>query len=184
MNYAKTDIIFVLQIVVSTIYLANKGYVLIGKKMGWIVGVIAAMLAIIYYSMLGRYVYVVLNVGLAILMTYGYWKKGAPKPKVEMFIHISTGVFVLAMAYFSMQKTLNDVELGSSIGLILGTYFLTHKRKGLGWTFYAVAHALAAWLGYCAIHQYYFADLQVASTLIAVIGIQKENSPPPPGECL
>lgn len=159
-----------LQIAVSLIYFTNKVFILLNKKVGWLVGAIAASLATIYFSLIGLHVYVTLNVGLIILMGYGFLKGEKKKPKVETFIKIVTIAVMFIMAYHTFTGAITIVELISSLALTAGTYYLTHNSKRLGWFLFCVGHATAVYIGY-AKNQNFFGDFQIASVIISIFGM-------------
>ncbi len=158
----------VLQVAVALIFFVNKTLVLVGKKVGWLFGAIAAMLGVFYFFRIGLYVFTVLEMGLIILMGYGFLKKEG-NAAVERFLFVVIGIVMLALTYFVFVGLMTFVEFCASITLLIGTYYLTHSHIRLGWGLYAVAHALAAIVGYDK-DQTFFADFQIASALISVVG--------------
>jgi hypothetical protein len=166
--------IMFLQIVVSLAFFVNKVLVLVGRKReGWFVGALAAFVGVFYFYMIGLYIYTALEVGLVILMGYGSLMKTEKNPKVEFAIRSVTVIIMLVLTLWAFSGLLTGVELLSSLGLIVGTYFLTHDKPVAGWVTYAVAHSLAAYLGYGR-GQQFFADFQVASAIISIVGATKK----------
>ena len=164
--------IWVLQILVSVIFFANKVFVLAEKKVGWLLGAVAATLGVFYFYLIGFYVYTALEIGLVVLMGYGFIKKKRVNPAVETWIRLVTIVVMLTLAFFAFSGLITIVEFGSSLLLILGTFFLTHQNPRTGWILYSLAHLLAAYLGYCK-KQLFFADFQVASAIVSLVGVMK-----------
>lgn len=162
--------ILFLQIAVSLIFFVNKVFILVEKKSGWLIGAIAASLAVFYFYLIGLYVYTGLEVGLIILMGYGFFKKERKNPKVEMFIQSVTVLIMFLLTLLAFQGFMTALELVSSLCLVVGTYFLTHNKARAGWIIYAVAHTMAAVLGYSK-GQQFFADFQVASVIISIVGV-------------
>jgi hypothetical protein len=162
-----------LQISVSLLFFMNKVFVLIGKKSGWLLGAIAASLAIFYFYFIGLYVYTVLEVGLVILMGYGFFKKEEKNPRVETTIRVVTIAVMLIQTTLAFKGMITIVELGSSLGLVIGTFLLTHQKVKAGWILYGIAHILAAVLGYNK-GQQFFADFQIASALVSFVGCIKK----------
>ena len=169
--------IWVLQILVSLIFFANKVFVLAEKKVGWLLGAIAATLGVFYFYFLGLYVYTALEVGLIILMGYGFLKKDHKNPTVETMIRLVTIAVMCLLAFFAFSGLITIVELGSSLGLLLGTFFLTHRKVKTGWILYTLGHLLGAYLGYNK-GQQFFADFQVASAIISIVGVMKITKGP------
>ena len=161
-----------LQIAVSVIFFTNKTLVLADKKSGWLVGVVAATLATFYFFRIELYIYTVLELGLIVLMGYGFLWAGQKKPLTEMVINWTTAIAMLVMTIFVFTGLMTAVEFGSSVALLLGTYFLTHNQISWGWSLYALAHGLAAYLGYHK-DQQIFADFQVASGIVSLVGLLK-----------
>jgi len=163
-----------LQIAVSLIFFANKVVVLAGKKVGWLLGAIAAFLAFFYFYLLGLYVYTALEFGLIVLMGYGFFKKEKKNPQVEMAIRGVSLIVMLTLTIFAFRGFITIVELASSLGFLWGTYFLIHGKKiRAGWLLYVVGHVTAAYLGVSK-HQSFFADFQIASAIASIVGAMKE----------
>lgn len=167
--------IWTLQILVSVIFFTNKVFVLAEKKAGWLLGAIAASLAVFYFFFIQLYVYTALEFGLIALMGYGFLKGEEKKPQAETLIRVITIVVMLALGYFAWSGIITAVELVSSLALLVGTFLLTHNKARAGWVLYAVAHGLAAYLGYHK-DQWVFADFQIASMIISVVGAMKSSA--------
>ena len=161
-----------LQISISLIFFANKTFVLIDKKTGWLIGAIGAIMGTLYFFLLHLYCFTVLDAGLVILMGYGFIVKSQKNQKVENFIHIVIALAMITLGYFAFSGLMTIVEFFSSILLLLGTYFLTHKKISLGWILYAISHILAAIVGY-KVGQMFFADFQIASAIVLIAGLIK-----------
>jgi len=159
-----------LQISVSLIFFANKVFVLMGKKTGWLLGVIAAILAIFYLYMLELYVFTALEFGLIALMGYGFLVGTKKNLRIERLIHMIIFLVMAVFTYFAFNGMMTIYEFLGSAGLLLGTYFLTHDKRQLGWLLYCVAHLITAYLGYLK-GQNFFADFQIASAIISIAGI-------------
>jgi hypothetical protein len=162
-------VIHLLQISVALIFFANKSFVLVGKRFGWFLGALAAFIAVFYFYLIQLYIYTVLEVGLIILMGYGFIK---PKENngLELAIRLTIAGIMLILSMFAFNGLLTIYELLSSAGLLFGTYFLTHSKVKLGWFISGLAHLLAMQLGYEK-NQNFFADFQLASAIISFIGI-------------
>lgn len=154
---------------VSIIFFTNKILVLAGKKSGWLIGAVAAALASVYFLLLDLKIYVILEFGLVILMGYGFFKQEERNQRVEDSIRVVLGAVMLLQAIFVFEGSITVIEFASSIGMLVGTYLLTHDGIRLGWAFYAIAHIMAAYLGY-AKEQQFFADLQIASAIVCAVG--------------
>lgn len=159
-----------LQVAVSVIFFANKAFVLIDKKFGWLLGTIAAGLACWYFFLLNLYVYTALEIGLVILMGYGFLKKDQPNSKVEWLIRLSLLASMITIAVFAFQGRLTLIEFTSSVFMLFGTYLLTHAKEKWGWVLYSLAHLGAAYIGYAKI-QNMFGDFQIASSIVCFAGV-------------
>mgnify|MGYP000305380256 CR=1 FL=1 len=157
-----------LQISVSIIFFANKLFVLLGKRAGWIFGAIAATLALFYFYKLELYVYTTLEGGLIVLMLYGFFPNRSKQ--TELWIRILIALTMLAIGYYAFSGYITIIEFVSSIFLLWGTYLLANKKLIFGWSAYIIAHALATILGY-KVGQIFFADFQLASVIVAVAGL-------------
>lgn len=163
------ETVFLLQVSVSLIFFLNKLLLLVEKKSGWLVGAIAALLALIYFYIIGLYVYTVLEIGLVALMIYGFVVK-TKVPRIERLINILIIVLMFALMIFSFSGMLTVYELISSATLLLGTYYLSHSRLMLGWCLYIVAHFLATIVGFSK-HQLFFANFQIASVIVSMVAV-------------
>lgn len=159
----------VLEVAVALIFFANKVFVLIGKKSGWLLGSIAAFLAVIYFYLIGLYIFTVLEIGIMILMGYGFWKKDEKNPKVEFLIRLVILVVMVTLTFFVFSGLISIAELTSSLFFLFGTFFLTHRKERLGWVLYCVAHIFSSYVGYKK-DQDFFADFQVASAIVCFAG--------------
>lgn len=166
--------IWILQVLVSVIFFANKVFVLLKLKIGWLLGVIAATLAVLYFYLIGLPIYTVLEGGLIILMGYGFLKGDLEKPCVELVIRSVIMVVMCSLAFFAFNGLITVIELPSAVGMLWGTYFLTHRQERKGWALYGLAHVLAAVLGYQK-EQMFFASFQVASVVVCFLGLVKNR---------
>lgn len=168
MNLEQQTMLQILEVSVALLFFSNKVFVLIGKRTGWLLGVIAAFLAGFYFYYLELYVYTILEIGLIVLMGYGFLiiKK---QPRVERFIHGVIIILMVILSYFVFDGMLTIYEFISSIGMLVGTYFLTHERAMLGWLCYTVGHLLSVYVMYSK-DQSFFADFQLASAIVSSVG--------------
>jgi len=160
-----TQLISFLQISISLIFFTNKTFVLIDKKTGWLIGAIGAVMGTLYFSLLHLYCFAVLDAGLVILMSYGFIAKAQKNQKVENVLHLVILLAMLSLGYFAFSGVMTVVQFFSSALLLMGTYLLTHQKTSWGWI-------LAAIVGY-KVGQMFFADFQIASTIISIVGLVK-----------
>lgn len=161
--------VFALQVSVALIFFANKVFLLIGKKSGWLLGAIAAFTGIFYFFLIGLYIYIVLELGVMLLMAYGFWKRGKQSRFTEIMVRVVTTVVMLFLATFAFAGMITVVEFTSSVIFLFGTFFLLHGPIRIGWAMYFVAHVFSAYLGYTK-EQDFFADFQVASAIVCFAG--------------
>ncbi len=162
--------VFVLQVLVSLFFFANKVFVLLGKRTGWLLGVIAAVLGIFYFYIIGFYVFSVMQLGLFSLMSYGFLSHNEKNSKVETWIRIMSVVVMTVLAISAFSGLLTLIELVSALCLISGTYYVAQGRTQLGWGICVLGHLAAAYLGYSKGGQQLFADFQIASAIVSFVG--------------
>ena len=162
----------IISILVSLIFFVNKILLLIGKKLerlGWLMGSIAAVLAVIYFFLLELYIFTVLEFGLIILMGYGFFVKEIKNPTTEKLIHLFILVVMTVLVFFAFTGMMTIYEFVGAVLMLLGTYFLTHNIYALGWLLYGVSHLFAAYVTNQK-GQQFFADFQIASAAVSSIG--------------
>lgn len=162
-----------LQIAVALIFFVNKVLVLVGRRVGWLAGAIAASLGTYYFYRIGMNVYAVLDLGLIVLAMYGYFAGKQRNLHVENVIRIATFVAMSAISFFAFNGKLTGIEFVSSASLLWGTFLLVRGKTNLGWGVSILAHTTAAYLGYDR-GQEIFAHFQVASVVVSIIGATKK----------
>ncbi len=163
-----------LQIAVSVLFFLQKVGVLAGLRLGWLLGMVAAILGVGYFFGASMYVFTALEVGLTILMGQAWYFREKKNEKIENGIRIVTIVTMFILTLFSCAGRLTVFELLSSVGLLGGTYLLSHQKPMAGWLISLVAHSFGAYVGY-GHGQMFFADMQVASLLVSLVGVIKEH---------
>ncbi len=158
-----------ISILVSLIFFVNKILVLVGKKTGWLVGAFAAVLAVTYFFLLKLYIFTVLEFGLVILMGYGYWAKEETNSSVEKLIQKLILTIMTILAIFAFTGMMTVYEFTGAILMLLGTYYLTHRKEAVGWLLYGISHLFAAYVTNQK-GQQFFADFQIASAVVSGIG--------------
>jgi hypothetical protein len=160
--------LFILQAVMSGTLFVNKLLVFKDKKVGWLIGAFGTILATIYLWLIGIRVMAICEIGLLILMIYGYSVRKTPSPRVEWTIRLTTIATALVLTYFTFSGLLKIVECLASVFMIFGAYALTHKRKPMGWFFWLLCHIGSAWVTWNMPDQHIFTDSQLASALVAL----------------
>jgi hypothetical protein len=166
--------LMILQVFVSVLFFVNKVFIFNGRKTGWLIGMIAAALGAIYFHRIGYNVYVTLEFGLIVLMGYGFFKGNKKNPKVERTIQVFTVLAMSMMTIFAFSGFITLIELGSSLGLLAGAYFLTHSQIRLGWFVNAIAHLLGIILGWEK-GAYVFVFFQALSVIISIMGTVRKK---------
>lgn len=141
-----------------------------GKKMGWAVGVAGAVLGIYYFYLIQLYVWVVLDAGLVILMSYAYLKKDKKNPQTENAIRLVIGFVMFLMTMFVFQGLMTTIELVTALGSLVSTYCLAQKKIRVGWLVAFFSHTLS-WFLARGKAQMVLAWFQVGSALVALAGV-------------
>ena len=165
-----TVVVLVLQIIVSVAFFAQKAFLLAGKKSNWLIGALTAIVGVIYFYLVNMYIYSALDCGLIILMAYGFFKKEKKNPTIEMFIRITVAIIMTVLLFAAFAGIIGVLEFISSLGLMFGTYWLTHKKVKIGWIAYITAHIFGIIVGYSH-NQITFADFQIASAIVCFAGL-------------
>ncbi|MCK9408025.1 MAG: hypothetical protein WCX28_10025 [Bacteriovoracaceae bacterium] len=162
-------VIRLLEVSVVLVFFASKVLILIGKRFGWLFGIFAASLAIIYFYSTGMVAYVIVQVGILAAMVYGFLK---PSKKIifELPTRLIIAAVVMTLAVFVMNGSLALPKSIVSIGLLLGNYFLTQSNFRIGWILLGLSNAFSAYFGYSNGHVF-FADFQMATAVVAFIGV-------------
>ncbi len=116
------------------------------KTIAWIVGIIASIISVYYFYIIGLNIYSGLWVGLTVLMSYGLLKNKTAR--IEDLINLFTGILCLILAYLSFVGLLTIFEMISSISALLAIYFLAHKKDKLGWSIWIVTYLITTWVVY------------------------------------
>ncbi len=160
-----------LQYLVGTIYFLNKVLLALGKRSGWVIGVIAAILAILYYLTLDLYTLITLEAGFLALMIFG-WFNHARELRADRFIY---PLMIVVMAYLLWSgATEGPLELVISLTFMIAIYDLAKHRWQRGWIFMGLAHGLMAWLAFREL-QYFFGSAQVLSAGVAVYALLRKT---------
>jgi hypothetical protein len=161
--------IHLLQISIVLVFFTNKLLILIGKKFGWLLGIFAASLAIFYFHFSNLIPYMILNIGIVVLMIYGFLN-----PKENFVIKVLVRLILVgvpaALLFFVFNGLLLVPQLLACLGIFFGTYFLIFPQTWIGWLILGIANFLAAYLGYIKGH-IFFADFQLATAILAFIGV-------------
>jgi hypothetical protein len=161
-----------LGIIMSIILFGNKILLLINQKSGWLVGALGTVLAVIYLLLLKFPIMATAEIGIIVLMLYGFFAKETPSEKVEWFVRIVAICTFIFIAYFTFSGILTIVECLASIFALFGVYLFTHKKEFIGWFFYCICHLLTVYMAYEK-HQDFFEHFQIASAIVSMAGMVK-----------
>lgn len=156
-----------LEIAVASLYFLNKIYLSLDKRTGWLLGILASSLAIIYFITLKFYIIIALEVGMLGLMVYGlvnYQKKRSVDVYVYPFMILIMGVLLYAV------PTTGWLEFIISLLFMGALFFLARKKWHLGWILLGIGHALMCFFTYQN-GEYFFSSLQGASVFVAIYAL-------------
>lgn len=167
----------------SLLFLGNKTLLLLGKKtnkmLGWSFGAVGAALFIVYFFMIHTPILSVLEIGLTILMTYRFIAGEKTNRKIENYLGIITGLFIVVLTILARQGTLSLPQFAGAFGMLVGTYFLISVkqellsvslwRERMGWLLYGSGHFFTSYIGYQK-HEWIFFTFQAWQMLLCLIG--------------
>lgn len=164
--------ISVLEVPIALAFFSNKVFLLIGKRAGWTLGLIASSVSVYYFFRIELYIFMVPEVGFAVLMWYALGKGKDVNPHVEFFLRVMLTAMMAFLAYFLFGGPMTVVECIAALLSMWAMYFLTHDHVRRGWTILAVGHCLAAFV-FDAKGQVFFSHIQIASIFLAIGGAVK-----------
>jgi hypothetical protein len=157
------------EVFIVIMFFANKLLLLAGKRFGWLLGIIAANLAIVYFYSRGMIPYSVLQVGVLAAMIYGY-ELPEKRSSLELPVRLTIGAVIMVLCAFVLTGSLSASKALVSIGNLLSNYFLARSNYQRGWLLLGLCNAAAAYFGY--INGFiFFADFQMATAIVACIGL-------------
>ncbi|MFH0806115.1 MAG: hypothetical protein V1885_00040 [Candidatus Brennerbacteria bacterium] len=172
----------VLEISLALLFFANKVLWLIGKRAGWLVGLVAAVGGIYYFILIKLYIFASLEVGLAALMWYGFSKGDKVNPRIEVLVRIALTAIMAFLTYFLFSGVMTAIEFFATLFSLWGTYFLAGTHVRWGWAIMGVGHVMST-IVFFDTNQDFFAHFQIASVIVAGTGVWKEMekaAPKPP----
>lgn len=178
----------ILQTLVSVIFFCNKCFLLAARVKGvsnqrilqiaWILGTVGAAFGVMYFAIIGLYVFVVAEIGLLVIAAYAATAHLRDSP-TEIWLR---GALIICMALLSIlvsNGALTVLEFLSACCMLIAAYMLSHGLPMCGWAINVLGHLLTAWLAYEK-GQYFFEHFQIASALISATGIAQEYYAPSP----
>jgi hypothetical protein len=163
-----------LQIVTAIVCLFQKIFLLSGKKLGWVIGIVGGLLALAYNQLLGLYIYMVLGLGGLLLSIYGIYRRDKKSVRVELLVRASMILVMFVITFFIFRGLMTVAEFVSSLLFLSGIYFLASLKVRLGWLLVFFAHLIAIHI-FINLDQQIFAGFQAASAAIALVGIFRKR---------
>ena len=137
------------------------------RKSGWLIGVLAAALAILYFISLELYLLITLEASFLALLIYGWLNYGKPIGKDYYVYAFITGMMALQF-YWAESSQL--IELLDVLLFMLAIYALAKHRWYIGWGCMFTAHLLMALITHEK-GQTFFTLMQLASAGVAVYAV-------------
>ncbi len=167
----------------SILFFCNKTFLLLGKKvgrnLGWFLGAAGALLFIVYFFLIGTPILSVLEIGLAILMTYRFVAKENTNIRIERALGVVTGALIVVLTIIAGRGSLSGAQFFGAFGMLVGTYFLISSRQidvgvsemkeRIGWLLYGFGHLFTSYIGYQK-HEWIFFVFQVWQMLLCLVG--------------
>ncbi len=185
----------ILQILSALLLFLNKFYVRRKKAIGWIYGILGAIVITVYFYLqmvlqhkANLWIMVVMDIALVILMTYGYLVNRSEKgDKLKdllkkwnvLFKTIVIIVTIVVCGLFLIEAISSDLvilQFVFAVGSLFGTLLLAFNKKStniIGWVLYVIAHTVIAYVMFKTSSPI-LAIFQILSIFIAIEGIYKE----------
>lgn len=167
-----TQIIPILEVIIAIAFFTNKVFLLIGRRMGWVLGLGAATVSIGYFFLIELYLFMAPEAGFAALMGYRLLRHGEVNRRVEISVRTALTAAMAFLAYFLFEGSVTLVECVAALLSLWAMYFLTHDYVRQGWATLIVAHVLAA-IVFDSKGQEFFTHFQIASAFLAIGGVVK-----------
>ncbi len=159
----------ILEIIVSILYLTNKIFLLLGKKSGWTIGIIASGLASVYFFILKFYLFFSLELACLSIMIFGFL--GSKNTKLISYIVYTIIVIVMVILMINIEES-GFLEFSTSI-LFMGAFLLlAQNRWHYGWAALGLAHFLMI-LVLQGKNQYFFTTMQALSVCVCILALLK-----------
>ena len=151
-----------LEIIVSCLYFSNKLLLLFEKKSGWVLGLAASALAMVYFFNLSLYLFFSLELACFVIMLMGLF---AEKLSIKLAVIIYS-IVALVMVYLLINiRESGWLEFITSI-LFMCAFLLLAKRKLYnGWLCLGISHGLMLLVTFEK-GAYFFALMQGLSLLV------------------
>src|SRR3989338_8998263 len=100
-----------LEISTAIIFLGHKILLVLGKKSGWVMGIIGAIISLYYFYAIGLYLYMILQMGGIVQMAYGLLTQ--KNPKIDGWINVSMIGMMILFLFFVTIGQMTIVEFVS-----------------------------------------------------------------------
>lgn len=184
-----------LQIISALLLLFNKIFVYKKKTIGWIFGMIGAVVVTIYFYCqmllqhnLNLWIMIIYDIALFFLMVYGCLVSASKQyPKLHSFLEKNGLVFkaivailtIVVCTYLLIEAMLAKiivVQFLSALGGLVGTLLLAlHKKttNKIGWVVYFLTHVITTYLMFKT-GSPFIAWCQIASAGVSVLAFVRE----------
>ncbi|MEO8766142.1 MAG: nicotinamide mononucleotide transporter [Ginsengibacter sp.] len=166
--------LLIFQILSGVFGFANKLFLYLGKRSGWMLGFLAGIFFVIYFFLIGFTVYAVVQIGFSFLMLYGYFSHQAISKNARIVATVVLSLIAIWITFITFKGGFTLLEAISALLASWATYFLASKSNRNGWSTYLVAHLILIYLT-AAKQQYIAAVFQGLSAVVSVMGIMKES---------
>jgi hypothetical protein len=165
--------LLIFQILSSIFGFANKLFLFLGKRSGWMLGFLAGIFFVIYFFLIGFTIYAVIQIGFSFLMLYGYFSHKAISKNARIVATTLLSLIAIGITFITFKGGLTLLEAISALLASWGTYFLASKNNRKGWSTFLIAHLILIYLTALK-QQYISAVFQGLSAVVSVLGIMKE----------
>lgn len=143
----------ILVFIASLLFIFNKmllldSFLKIQDRIKWSLGLIAAILFIVYFFLLGSPILSTLEIGLTILMLYRTIVKERSKGLIENLLGIITSLIIIFLLIRTYTGYIETVQFLGAFGMLLGTYKLIQDKQKTGFSLYAIGHIFTVIYGY------------------------------------
>ncbi len=165
-------LLLIVSIFLGLLSILNKVFLYLGRKSGWISGMVIGLLSGFYFWAIDLRILGIAELGFFIVMLYGYIRRTDPLKEKSFHINIIMSILTLIMCYFLFVGSLTIIQTLSSLAFIWGGFLLSTPYKVLGWASFIIAHALTSFASFHEL-QLIFAYLQIISALICAYAFIK-----------
>lgn len=143
-----------LVIVASLCFILNKVFLLLGnsqivsERTKWLMGVLGALLFIVYFFSIESPILSTLEIGLTVLTLYRFIVGINRNKTFEQMLGVFTGIIVFLLFLEKYQGYIETLQLAGALGMLIGTFYLIQEKYKTGFTLYALGHIFLTIFGY------------------------------------